>query len=316
MTIAACYLSAEGVILGADSTSTSTLTIAGEKSIQHLEYAQKIFEIGEKGTLAIVCWGMGSVGSTSFRTMAAELGDELTGNPNYTVQGAVDWWRDKFWSLYEVAEATQISRAIQLMPRIAELSAKSIAGTLTETEKDEVKAVEKEINELNAHGGGFCLGGRDAKDRTPHAFQVVYDPFKERTNSVTSLPIGWAFWGCPDIVQRIIYGIDRTAKEKILASGKWTGTPADLDAALTPINLQPYTILPLREAVDWIHSMLYATLKAYKFSMLPSLCGGPIDIALVSSDRPFRWIRHKSLGAAIIRSDHNLGEVLDGYLRG
>ena len=62
MTIAACYLSSEGVVLGADSTSTYLVPIKKNGTIewqtQHYDHAQKLFEIGEDSTAGIVIWGL------------------------------------------------------------------------------------------------------------------------------------------------------------------------------------------------------------------------------------------------------------------
>ena len=68
MTIAACYVSAEGVVFGADSTSTMYVPRPGLKSDgieHHYNYAQKIFEIGHDSTLAITMWGLGNLCQTS-----------------------------------------------------------------------------------------------------------------------------------------------------------------------------------------------------------------------------------------------------------
>lgn len=46
MTIAACYVSNEGVVFGADSTS-SFMTSEG---LRHYNNEQKLFEIGEMGS--------------------------------------------------------------------------------------------------------------------------------------------------------------------------------------------------------------------------------------------------------------------------
>ena len=40
--------------------------------------------------------------------------------------------------------------------------------------------------------------------------------------------------------------------------------------------------------------------KAMKFSDLPQICGGPIEIAVITSDRRFRWVKHKTWDAAIM----------------
>jgi hypothetical protein len=61
---------------------------------------------------------------------------------------------------------------------------------------------------------------------------------------------------------------------------------------------QPYD-LPLREAIDWVHASIYTTIKAMKFSHWKPYCGGPIEVAAISTDRRFRWVRHKNFGAAL-----------------
>ena len=57
--------------------------------------------------------------------------------------------------------------------------------------------------------------------------------------------------------------------------------------------------LPIREAIDWVHASIYTTIQAMKFSHLAPVCGGPVEIAVITTDRPFRWVRHKRLDAAL-----------------
>ena len=72
MTIAACYLSPEGVVLGADSATTFG-------SRNHFLYGQKIYEVGDprKSTLGLSMWGLGSMAQVSFRTIIARFSDEV-----------------------------------------------------------------------------------------------------------------------------------------------------------------------------------------------------------------------------------------------
>jgi hypothetical protein len=57
MTIAACYLSTEGVVFGADSTSTFPSMFGVPR---HYNHGQKILEVGSRGsTLGIAMWGLG-----------------------------------------------------------------------------------------------------------------------------------------------------------------------------------------------------------------------------------------------------------------
>src|SRR5438128_980256 len=79
MTIAACYLSSEGVVIGADSTST--VFVANPSGVggafHHLNYAQKIFEVGENSSIGVALWGIASIGNLSHRTFIAQFADEV-----------------------------------------------------------------------------------------------------------------------------------------------------------------------------------------------------------------------------------------------
>ena len=50
----------------------------------------------------------------------------------------------------------------------------------------------------------------------------------------------------------------------------------------------------------------HITVKAFKFRRAHKVCGGPIEIGFVTTDRPFRWASHKSFGSAIM--EHEVSE--------
>lgn len=281
MTIAACYLSPEGVVLGADSTTTYT---GMDGSQQHLDHAQKLFEVGESGTLGIVCWGLGM---PMYRTWIAELGDDIRANPPQSVQEVAEQWRDRFWNNYESMFAHELS------------AARGLAGIPQRTTDQE--AVLRQL--IGKFSGGFCLAGRIGPGRTIQAFQIVYAPHLDRSNSIAEITTPWMFWGCPNIVQRLAFGMDGEILEAILQSGRWAGTRQDIENIRSSQHLEPMSMLPLREAVDWVYSMIYSTVKMFKFSQLRPLCGGPIEIAAITTDRAFRWVKHKSLGEALTRDN-------------
>jgi len=56
MTIAACYVSPEGIVLGADSTASFNFG-----AMHYYNHNQKLFELGDGSTLGIVTWGLGSL---------------------------------------------------------------------------------------------------------------------------------------------------------------------------------------------------------------------------------------------------------------
>src|SRR5947209_7896804 len=122
MTIAACYLSPEGVVFGADSTTTFGVA----DGIRHYNFAQKVFEIGQSSTLGAVIWGMGNFPGTSHRTLLAEFADELVAGTKLATVGEVaQKWVTRFWGVYQ----TQWKGAID---RVKDLHAKGGARTSDE----------------------------------------------------------------------------------------------------------------------------------------------------------------------------------------
>ena len=147
---------------------------------------------------------------------------------------------------------------------------------------------------------GFCIGGYLAHSRLPEAFQLSYDPTLAAPGQPGDLPLGTTkFWGCPGLLERLMFGIDLSLAQSIMQSGHWSGTTQDLLALVQPYQLIQPGALPIREAIDLVHASIYTTIKAMKFSHLERACGGPVEIAVITTDRPFRWVRHKGLDAAI-----------------
>jgi hypothetical protein len=280
MTIAACFVSNEGVVLGADSTSTMCWPGSPD---HHYNHEQKLFEIGEKSTIGMAMWGLGGFQRTSHRTLIAELADSFAKTPVSSVQEAAERWNGLVWPIYSTelsAEKARYDDLTRITPRAPE--------------------EDSELLRLRQRGGiGFCLAGTVPPDRTPRGFQLMYtlDQFGPQTPA--PLPAGPRFWGCPNSMHRLILGFEQQSFDAVLASGKWNGTPQELFNVLQPHILHVPGGLPLREAIDFVYSSIFITIKAMKFSRLAPICGGPIEVAVITSDRKFRWVSHKGLDEAI-----------------
>jgi len=288
MTVAACYFSSEGVVLGADSTSTVFVTGPGGQPglQQHYNFAQKVFEFGDPGaTAGVAIWGVGSLGDVSYRTLVAEIADEARRQSAGSLQDVAALAARMHWDQYTRAFGSFLARA-------GELHAKGKA--LTQDEAGELAYWEQGLS------GGLCLGGRWGDSRRPGAFEVLFGPLQGGPAAAQPLTLGVPkFWGCPNLIDRLIFAMDGSLFQRVLSSGKWTGTPDELFALVQQGALGHPRDLPLREAIDWIHASIYTTIKGMKFSHLAPACGGPIEVAVITSDRPFRWVRHKHLGEAI-----------------
>jgi hypothetical protein len=290
VTIAACYISPEGVVLGADSTTTYG---GGGMEPHYYNNAQKLFEVGEVSTVGVVTWGLGGLVLNSHRRLFAQLADDLAAAAPVASIGAVATrWADMFWPDYSGSKLLTDFATLAAKPPYDPNAAPPAPGARTEDEELQFQS------DRYGLAVGFCLAGYVKSDREPAGYQVLFDPLGGKPVPEKLTP-GFRFWGAPNMIRRLIYGADEQLGDEIIASGKWMGTGPELDALLQQHQLShPYT-LPIRDAIDFVHSCIYSTIKALKFSNLSQICGGPIELAVITADRPFRWVRHKGWDSAM-----------------
>lgn len=292
MTVAVCYVSAEGVVFGADSTSTWNLPGAPH----FFNHGQKLFEIGEDGTLGLVTWGLGALNVGSHRALAAKLADDLKANPPTTVLEVAERWADQFWSAYSAAMAAEIQRC-------KDLDAKQPHGSGGPNDRTQREEIEWKRSRSSLPVG-FCIGGYLPSERAPEAFQVLFEPLGNQPVPTALVRHNAYVWGVPNMVKRLMMGVDERLARDVMASGFWTGTEADLANITSKYGL-PHPPLPMRDAIDYVHTCIFSTIKALKFSPYSQTCGGPVEIAVITSDRNFRWVKHKTWDSAITDGDQH-----------
>jgi hypothetical protein len=293
MTIAACYVSPEGVVFGADSTAS--LNTAG--GFHFFNHNQKLFELGEDATLAVVTWGLGGFGELSHRTLFAEFADDLKAKAPTNLQEVADRWASKAWSVYSthasLAGDLARFRILSAQPPYDPQAQTAVAGARTEREEEEFKLLSRALV------AGYCIGGYLEPARRPQAYEIVILPSSSAAPTPVSLGLNHhRFWGAPSLTHRLLIGCDDEFLDRLKRSGKWTGTDQDLLAILQQGVLQ-HPVLPIRDAIDFVHTCIYSTIKGLKFSAMPQVCGGPVELAVITSDRKFRWVRHKEWDAAV-----------------
>lgn len=148
---------------------------------------------------------------------------------------------------------------------------------------------------------GFCIAGYVLPNRKPQAFEVGFRVSMAAAQVPAPLTTT-SLWGAPSIIFRLLLGFDGEARQSLLDSPKWTGTEADLDKIIYQ-NALSHPILPIRDAIDFVHTCIYSTIKALKFSSWSQICGGPIELAVITTDRHFRWVRHKEWDAGITEGE-------------
>lgn len=266
MTIAAAYLTSEGIVFGTDSTTT----ISTPHGVAQLfNYAQKIFEVGENSRFGVATWGAGSLQGVSHRTLIAKLAHEAD------------------------LEKLKVRDAANLFKKII---------------------TEKYTDGKNIGGLGYLLGGWDPDTHLPECYRIVFD-IQEPQPEWIPLNVGDAmFFGYPDFFSRVFYGYDSNLPGRILDELRKMELGIEeskikdafqkaFEKAVAPLAAAGFRDLPIREAIDFVYTYLHITVKAFKFRFGPPICGGPIEIAFISTDRKFRWVLHKDFARAIYEQE-------------
>ena len=270
MTIAAAYLVSEGVVLGADSITTISAQTPQPGVLQLLHHSQKIFEVGENSRIGVCTWGDGTIGDFSHRTIIAQLADKVKDDSTITIEGAAE----------------------ELI---------NIIDSMVKREKIKMEFV------------GYFLGGWNPGTHEPDCWKIE---ISKDGNNKEKLDLGLcSFAGMPNVFTRVFRGFDPAFPDqlreeiKALITNQETKDKFDeifkeaFEKASGPLIAAGYKDLPIREAIDFVYSYLHITIKAIKFRFGAPLCGGPIEIGFVSTDRPFRWACHKTFTSAILEQE-------------
>ena len=241
------------------------------------------------GTMALMSWGAGQIGTTSHRTIAAMVGEEHGGGKLPDLRAAATFAAQLVWSEFTAAHRNGIARARWLR---AKQDARTIAS-------DELT----ELRRLGRLGGGYCIAGRTTRIGSCMAYAIEWSPWLDSPKINPLGPEQPHTWGVPNFALRLIYGWDHRAIDRIVTSGMWTGTLDELlDHMTDGVILWPRG-LPIREAVDWVHTLIHTTIRGTKFAQGDHTCGGAVEIAAITTDRPFRWVCHKPLDSALVTAE-------------
>jgi hypothetical protein len=289
MTIAVCYISAEGVVFGADSTTTVRSNLHGQSFVDH---AQKVFEIGEASTLGAVTWGLGAIGETSHRLIVAQLADSLSVVAPKSVQEVADRLNDMLWN-----ELKLVKTLANNISEVERLNAIDVRTPDQELQRKEL------CEYLEPYELGFFVGGYVADDRRPAAFEVSVS-FAHGKQAPQKVRVGTpCLRGAPNMLTRMVNGIDGQITDDIRRSGKWIGSDDELNA-LTSAYSYEAPFLPMRDMLDFVYSTIWSTIKAMKFSHFPKMIGGPVEVGFITVDRRWRWSHHKGWNSATLEGDH------------
>jgi hypothetical protein len=207
--------------------------------------------------------------------------------------GLLTWGRGRFG---ETSLRTAITNVED------EVNAASGRGLLAATETFAEKLWPLYQREVGQSGGasiGFCLGGCSPPGRKPEAYSIEFScDISAPPEPHLIEPLLPKAWGWNIFIERSLGG-DPLLMELIRESGKWSGTEDELNELRDQCCLPLHMPLSIREAADLVHSLVYATIKLHRFTVLPPVCGGLIQLAAMTADAPFSWMQREDVFAAV-----------------
>ena len=286
MTIACCLVLPEGVIFSADSTASE-----GEDGRYHyLDHNQKIYELGEDSTLGVMTWGLAGLGGTSHRTVIARVADQFKEKPPTSVKDGTERLMNAVWDTFQSEFDDEINEYDEMHSRAMEAARKE-SSQRSKRDDDRLRVLQEDMSV------GFCVGGYTEPSREPEAFSFEINPTLRSKPGVYPV-IDQLIKGQPEYYYRLYDGRGESVRDKILKSGMWKGPISLLDKILNEEVIEHPT-LNIRDGIDFAHFIVYSTIKTIKFSNRNQVCGGPIEVAAITTDRNFRWVKHKTFDAAI-----------------
>lgn len=264
MTIAVALKIPDGIVLGADSTTTVR---DGSGAIAQLfNSAQKVFEIGPA--------------NRGFTPGCAFSGGVVTFNAGSF--GPISW-RNLINAFYQ--------HRVSPEPCIPDLPTSFLAFA-----KDRWAELEREKKVppgTPLPNGGFMFGSIGIGQE-----EVVGGKIELSTGTVEPLEVGGVqIGGGFEVVSRLLYGYDVGLENELPKVGVDVGVfkkCAEQFRAIPPVNA-----LPLRDAIDFVHFLIYSAIKLHRYRGAAAMIGGAIEIAAITADRGFRWIEHKPLQESI-----------------
>ena len=261
MTICVVVKVAEGLVLAADSAATLEGKIAGKPAgvLQLFEFANKIARIKDY-PIGVMSWGLASISDRSIQSLIMEWEynyKNKKNNAQYTVQ---------------------------------------TVG------QDLLAFLKKRYNKAYPPKGdrpllGLFVGGYSARrffaDEYVYEFPTSNRLKRQRPDRAGGRPDFGADWfGQTDALTRLVKGFDGPALSELIRRGadqaivqKW------VDDSVSELRLV-FDGMPIQDAVDFANYAVQVTIGRFRFGIGPPVCGGDIDIAVITPDA-FEWAERK-----------------------
>lgn len=263
----------EGLVVATDSAST--VGVEGPEGQQGVgkvfNHATKLIQL-RNYPIAVANWGASKIGERIIASLVEEYANSRP--PLATVQESE-----------------------------GELSVKEEAEGLRDFFRDFYEGVypDWEQRDQVPGGVGVLVGGYsgDAFFPEEYLFNIPQGQFQRLRppKEDGSQDYGANWYGATDAIVRLHFGRDEGVLE-ILQQLDVEPQKIAQTEQIVKCQLQypvPFAGMPLQDAVDYAIYLVSVTIGRYRFVVGAEICGGPIDVATITRDRGFQWVKRKEL---------------------
>lgn len=264
MTICVSVRIPEGLILAADSVVSLEGTVTtpqGQQTgiLQTFDYANKITRIKDY-PIGVMNWGIASISDRSIQSLIMEWEHDypiLKENENFTVKQVADDLHTFIAERYGGAYPSGTKRPL-----------------------------------LGFFVGGYSQG-QFFSDQYQCGFPNKPSWQEVRPNKKDGSPSFGANWfGQIGAISRLVHGYDRQSVNELVKRGadkdiveKW------MDDHVSELPLI-FDGMPIQDAIDFANYAVQLTIGLFRFAVGPPLCGGNVDIAVITPFA-FQWAQRK-----------------------
>lgn len=272
----------EGLVLAADSTATIQGTISNEKGevakgiLKTYDSARKLSHLKDYpiGTLT---WGTYLVGPRSVESLIKE-------------------YEIKLASLTEEEEKRRGLRLQGQEPETFDYSVKDIAEGLHAHISAAYESEYGELPEAERPFLGVLVSGYSSGEFFPEQWQLTLpgpdEPQELRPDENGKPSFGANWFGMTDAIVRYHWGRDDRAID-VLAQ-RFEVPREEIFAILAPLQYPvSFEGMPLQDAIDYAEFHVQLTIDRFRFVVGPPLCGGAIDVAVITPNA-FTWVNRKT----------------------
>jgi len=262
----------EGVVIAADSAITVAQPLSPQQPDrmavhQVYEHGNKIFQVGDY-PIGVATWGVGSLGGRSVASLLGEFSD------NEPLKAS--------WSVDDVADR--------------------VYKFVTHRYREAFQGAVEVPSERGPALGLLVVGaGPKGYDVEQYVGLLPLEPEPGPARKEGIPPYGANWYGQTDAILRLYKGFDPQIDARLQKAGL---TPQQIRGVLDGLEYPAaYDHMPIQDAIDLALYLVGVVVGRFRFVVGPALCGGDIDVAVVSArPRQFQWVRRKEWRARPIWS--------------